>query len=170
MESAWGLESETALGPTLFSVWADVLRNLTGFSQVSQTLESALLTGDTLNVHKGLYISLHTSPSPQSRKPHWFLLQVSTSMSQQDNSFTYPNFYFFTLFGLESPIVTPKYTPRNTIYTKFKDRSNESMVSEFKTVSPWYRIGGRLMWWVTVERKGLPVMLILCFFIWMLVT
>ena len=67
MESAWGLESETALGPTLFSVWADVLRNLTGFSQVSQTLESALLTGDTLNVHQRfIYFSSHISfPSKQ---------------------------------------------------------------------------------------------------------
>ena len=37
-------------------------------------------------------------------------------------------------------------TPLTPFYTKFKDRSNESMVSEFKTVSPWYRIGGGLIW------------------------
>ena len=53
VKSTWAL-GEMVLGPTLFSVCADVTRNLTGLWEASKTLDGALLTGDTLNVHQRL--------------------------------------------------------------------------------------------------------------------
>ena len=73
-----------------------LLRNLTGFTEVIQTVESALLAYDRHSMStKGLFTSLHTISFPQQNNPPWFLLQWAYPLLSRTMSFTYSNFYFF---------------------------------------------------------------------------